>query len=72
MKDRTLQWAPGAWYGALVFVLAPLVNLPAATMAGWNETKRICHKGNSWVEKQDPADDKMAESGPIKVSHKQL
>lgn len=73
----------GILHSALVTlrsVLAAVVNLSlaraAAMVADFSETKRICHKRNRQIEKQgktkDPANNKMVERVPIKVSHKQL
>lgn len=57
-----------------------MVNQPIASVATMvadlSETRRIHHEGKRWFEKQGktkhPADNKMAERGPIKVSHIQL
>lgn len=58
-----------------MFVLAPLVNWPTATkeamVADSSETESVIREIDG-LKKKNPADSKMAEKGPIKLSHKQL
>lgn len=75
MKDHILP-SPRGRYGPLVSVLAPTGNQPiaivATVVADLHETERIRHGGNKLQNRKmkDPANNKMAERGPIKIFSK--